>query len=343
MAGSETAARRPQQHCHGILTRLAYRHAQRAGVNVLPLIEQAGLSIEAVNNQNAAIGVTNQIKFVALVADALGDPLLGFNLARDAELREIGLLYYAMASAETFGDALLRLERYIHLGNEGVELKVERGAAIRATLRYLGIARHSDQHQISAFILFLVRAYRHLTGGVLRPTRVSLMHRLAAPTAQLEKLLGSQVQTGAAVDQVEFPAAAWDLRITSADPYLHRFCITAFEQNLLQHRRAETSVKTRVENEIAALLPHGKARHEVIADRLGMSARTLTRRLAAENSSFADILGEMRSVLARRYIADRTLSISQIAWMLGYAEIGTFTRAYQRWTGRSPSVARNHL
>jgi len=343
MAGSGAAARRPQHHCHGILTRLAYRHARREGVDVLPLIEQAELSLEAVSNQNATIGVVNQIKFVELVAGALGDPLLGFHLARDAELREIGLLYYAMASAETFGDALLRLERYIHLSNEGVELKVGKGATIRATLKYLGIARHTDQHQISAFILLLIRAYRHLTGGVLSPTRVRLVHQLAVPAARLETLLGSPVETGAKVDQVEFPAGAWDLRITSADPYLHRFCITAFEQNLRQHRRAETSVKTRVENEIAALLPHGKARHEIVADRLGMSTRTLARRLATEGASFADILSDMRSVLARRYIADRTMSISQIAWMLGYAEIGTFTRAYQRWTGQSPSVARSRL
>lgn len=343
MASTAAAAKRPQHHCHGILTRLAYRHALREGVDVLPLVAQAGLSMDAVNDQSATIGVVNQIKFVELVADALGDPLLGFHLARDAELREIGLLYYAMASAETFGDALLRLERYVHLSNEGVELRVEKGAAIRATLSYLGIPRHSDQHQISAFILLLVRAYRQLTGGVLSPTCVRLMHRLAAPAAKLEKLLGSQVQTGAKVDQVEFPAEAWHLRVTSADPYLHRFCISAFEQNLLQHRRVETSVKTRVENEIAALLPHGKARHEVVADRLGMSTRTLARRLSDEGSSFAAILSDMRTVLARRYIADRTMSISQIAWMLGYAEIGTFTRAYQRWTGQSPSVARSHL
>ena len=93
-------------------------------------------------------------------------------------------------------------------------------------------------------------------------------------------------------------------------------------------------------NAIAALLPHGQARHDVVATKLGMSPRTLARRLSAESSSFAAILDEMRSALAHRYLADPTLPISQIAWLVGYTEVGTFTRAFQRWTGLSPSAAR---
>jgi AraC-like DNA-binding protein len=102
----------------------------------------------------------------------------------------------------------------------------------------------------------------------------------------------------------------------------------------------QSPLKVQVENAIAALLPHGQARQDLVAAELGMSPRTLARRLAAEGSSFAEILTQVRSALADRYLADRTLPISQIAWLLGYAEISAFTRAFQRWTGLVPSAAR---
>jgi AraC-like DNA-binding protein len=130
------------------------------------------------------------------------------------------------------------------------------------------------------------------------------------------------------------------LPIVSADSHLHDLCVQACEEALARRRPKESSLKVKVENATAALLPHGQARHDLVAAELGMSPRTLTRRLAAEGVSFAEILKEVREALAKRYIADRTLPISQIAWLLGYAEVSGFTRAFQRWTGIVPSAAR---
>jgi AraC-like DNA-binding protein len=248
-----------------------------------------------------------------------------------------------MASAETLGEALLRLERYIQIANEGVSLKVGKARTIRATFSYAGIPRHADQHQMSAFILLVVRAARQLTGRTLAPTRVRVGHSVRGGAGIAETILNSRVEDGAEIDQIEFPAETWDFRIISADSYLHRSCVSALEEVLAKKRRVESSLKTTIQNEIAALMPHGQARHDIVAGRLGLSPRTLSRRLSDEGESFAEILTEMRSVLASRYIADRSMSISQIAWMLGYAELGTFTRAYQRWTGQAPSVARSQL
>jgi len=71
-----------------------------------------------------------------------------------------------------------------------------------------------------------------------------------------------------------------------------------------------------------------------------MSTRTLTRRLAAEGQTFGQVVDELRTDLAERYLRDRDLSISQIAWLLGYQEVSAFTHAFRRWTGRTPSASR---
>ena len=312
----------------------------RKGIHIRELIEQAGLTMVAIEDPKARLGVANQIEFVGLVADALGDKNLGFHLALDHDVREIGLLYYVAASADTLGTALRRVERYSGIQNEGVRIDVTKGNAVRVNINYSGVARHTDVQQIEFIIGSIIRICRYLTGHALTPTRVRMMHRIGSDKPALERLLDCTIEDDFGADEFEFPAASWDLPIVSADPHLHRLCVQNCEEALARQNKNASPLKVKVENAIAALLPHGQVRHDIVAAKLGMSARTLARRLSAEGSSFAQILEDVRSALAQRYLADRNLPISEIAWLLGYAEIGTFTRAYQRWTGIPPSAAR---
>jgi len=221
-----------------------------------------------------------------------------------------------------------------------VKIKVSKGKSVRLDIEYAGVARHTDVQQIEFIIASMIRICRQLTGRSLNPTRVRLMHRLGNDKAKLERLLDCTIDDDSGADRIEFPAASWDLPLVSADPHLHRLCVQRCEEALAGRAKSASPLKMQVENAIAALLPHGQARHDLVAAQLGMSPRTLARRLSSEGSSFAAILEDVRSALAHRYLEDRTLPISEIAWLLGYAEIGTFTRAYQRWTGMPPSIAR---
>ena len=82
-----------------------------------------------------------------------------------------------------------------------------------------------------------------------------------------------------------------------------------------------------------------------VARKLGLTPRTLARRLTAEEQTFAEILRQLRIGLAKRRLADKDLAdkdlaISQIAWLLGYQDVSAFTNAYKRWTGHSPRATR---
>ena len=95
-----------------------------------------------------------------------------------------------------------------------------------------------------------------------------------------------------------------------------------------------------LENAIVPLLPHGMARTGEIARRLGMSQRTLTRRLSSEGLTFGKVLDDLKSGLASHYLQDNDITISEIAWLLGYREVSAFTHAFKRWTGKTPREMR---
>ena len=98
-----------------------------------------------------------------------------------------------------------------------------------------------------------------------------------------------------------------------------------------------------VENAVTPLLPHGKARLDTVARELGMSSRTLARRLTAEGLSFGEILTQLRSDLAMLYLREQNLSISQVAWLVGYQGVGAFSHRCKRWTGMNPKMMRDKL
>jgi AraC-like DNA-binding protein len=129
----------------------------------------------------------------------------------------------------------------------------------------------------------------------------------------------------------------------TADRYLNKILLQDCEHALAYRRPDAGPLRIAVENAITPLLPHGKARLEAVAPALGVSSRTLARRLAAERLSFGEILNQLRSDLAMHYLGEAKLSISQIAWLVGYQGVSAFSHGYKRWTGMTPKKMRDRL
>src|SRR5262245_12552819 len=105
----------------GGIARAAFAQALER-LDVAPLVKRAGLTFQQLRDPNSRIAVRNQIRFLDLVAHEMSDEFLGFRLAQSFELRELGLLYYVLASSETLGEALQRAARYCMINNEGVNI-----------------------------------------------------------------------------------------------------------------------------------------------------------------------------------------------------------------------------
>jgi len=325
----------------GSITRLAYAKAKEAGVDLDPLLKNAGLTLREIEDPDVRLRVRDQIRFLNLAASALEDDFLGFHLAQQPDLREIGLLYYVAASSEMMSEALRRAARYSSIVNEGVSLKYLDGGDVGVKFDYVGVSRHLDRHQIEFFTTLLVRVCRQLTGLRLVPTRVSFTHHRDGNYPEFVEFFGGNGEFGAPVDEVVFAPTIRQMPVLGADPYLSKLLIAHCEEALSRGPTNRGSFRSSVENAIVPLLPHGAARAGEIARRLGVSQRTFARRLSLEGLTFSDILEGLRSDLAKRYLNDEDLSISQIAWLLGYREVSALTHAFKRWTGKTPREARS--
>jgi AraC-like DNA-binding protein len=322
-----------------MISRLACTRAREAGIDVAPLMEKADVTSRQVEDDDVRLPVKGQIKFLELIANALKDDFLGFHLARDFDLREMGLLYYVLNSARFLGEAFRRAERYSTTFNEGVSLGVREGNELGVNFKYVGVERLSDRHQIEFLVTGMVRLCRKLTNRHLLPECVNLLHRRSGGSAEMNKFFGCDVFFGADTDRVAFSGTVKEMPILDADPYLNKLLVKYCEE-VRSHWSERGSFRIAVENAIAALLPHGRARLDEIASELNLSPRTLTRRLASEGLTFENILSELKSDLARRYLLDKGLPISEIAWLVGYKEVSAFTSAFKRWTSKTPSQAR---
>ena len=117
---------------------------------------------------------------------------------------------------------------------------------------------------------------------------------------------------------------------------LNNLLISYCEDALAHRKRKQGSFRSAVENAIAPLLPHGKATAADVARQLGLSQRTFARRLSSEGLTFSELLENLRSNLASRYLVEGDMGVSEVAWLLGYREVGSFSHAFRRWTGKTP-------
>jgi AraC-like DNA-binding protein len=306
------------------------------------LLRKAGLSERQIEDPDTPLEVQRQIKFLNLVAEALNDDLLGFHLSQNFDLRKVGLLHFVLASSDTLNEAIQRAARYSSIVNEGIRLTHREGKNISLTFKYVGVSRYSDRHQIEFWMAALMRGCRQLTRPNLAADRVSFVHRRAG-TPELRSFYRCELRFGADTDETTFPPSIRTIPVVSVDHHLNELLIKFCEEALSHRKTNRSSLGTSVENAIAVLLPHGKAQMSEVAHKLGMSRRTLQRRLASEGLTFSSVLHALRSDLAKHHLADRDMSISKVAWLLGYTEVSAFSNAHKRWTGTTPRVIRQRL
>jgi hypothetical protein len=184
----------------GGLSRLAIARLTSAGVPVAPLLKRAGLAPEVIADPAERLSVRSQIALLDEAAIALKDDCLGFTLARNFDPREIGLLYYVMASSQTLGDALKRVARYSQITNEALVVRYREGNRLMISLSYSGVPRHSDRHQIEFCMFAVLRVCRVLTGQNLVPQHFSIAHHRSGATSEMARFVGTKVEFGADTD-----------------------------------------------------------------------------------------------------------------------------------------------
>jgi AraC-like DNA-binding protein len=324
----------------GGISRAACAYARGAGILLPGLLRSSNLAIQQISDPHAPLPAGAQVALLNQIASATQDELLGFHLAQRVEMRELGFLYYVLASSQTLIEALQRAVRYSTLVNEGVIQRCTVGRTIDITLDYSGISRHIDRHQAECWMAIIVRLMRQISGRRITAQRVRFVHARGRRPRELSAYFGGQVEFGSGVYRISFTRGVGSMAVTGADPYLNKLLVHYCEEALRHRHHGRQPLRTLVENTVVPLLPHAECSARNVAQRLGFSQRTFARRLAAEGLSFSELLDELRLDLANRYLAEAGTSVSQIAWLLGYQQVSAFSKAYRRWTGTSPRTRR---
>ncbi len=268
---------------------------------------------------------------------ATGNPSLALDIAAATPSGAFGIVEYVCRSAPTVGGALQRWVRYLNLLDDAVKV----GLAVEDDRAMLRVEQESEAPASGAHELCfaLVAKYvRELSAAPLRIVGVDFVHRAPPDVARYRSVFDAPVTFSAPVNQLVLPRAVLDASLVSSDPQLLAILTRAADE---LHARApeEPTLAAQVARVLRDALRDDEGHVEIVAKRLGLTARSLQRRLKDEGSSFNAVREQVRKDLSKRYLGDN-LSIAEISFLLGFSEPSAFFRAFKRWTGQTPIEAR---
>jgi len=321
------------------------RAVDAAGHDGAALMSRAGLDLSLLADPQARFPAHGSLLFWRLALEATGDPLLGLRVGRQIGPGTYHALGYALMASATLREVYERAARYYRVVSDAGELRFEPTPG-GASLRLLtAVPAVSPEWQpvvwcvIDAFMLSILRGAGWLWGPGFRPLEVRLQRQRPADHAAYEKALRIVPVYEAADNAVVFDDATLDRPLAHANPELARWN----EQVLGRYLSGlgDGHLIARLKQHLRERLPAGDPSQDDLAQALSLSSRTLQRKLADEGTSFREVLNDTRQGLALDYLRDPRHSISDVAYLLGFAEVSAFTRAFRRWTGQSPTAWRD--
>jgi AraC-like DNA-binding protein len=267
-----------------------------------------------------------------------GEQNLGLLAAREIQLGAFEVLEYAAASAPTWRAALETAFRYSHLMNEAANFHLD------VVGDKAHVVLHSTVPLVRAGVDFQSAAFHVVVTNWLdpMPTEAEVWFSLAAPQddSEYQKTFGPNALVfDAPFNGFVFDAARLETKLVSSDASLHGVLRQHAERLLAELAKGDGLVE-RVRAQVLATLKDGPVAAEDVAAQMGVTRRTLTRRLAQHGTSFTALLEEVRRQAATHYLRSTEHSIEDIAFLLGFSESSPFVRAFKRWTGLAPAAYR---
>lgn len=304
----------------------------------IPLMQECGINPALVTDPNERFSLDRVDAFYNMVAEVIPDPSFGLRCEQFWHPTQMGALGYAWMTSDTLRDALERLVRFRKILNDDAHLD------LRETSDSLSlVVQRSSEKTIPAFsvdgaMAILLAMVQSNAGKTFHPQSLTITHPKPKDTGLFYSLFQCPITFGAKFNS---------FTISSADADAPRSCSNAqlaqlHDQLLIKciAKLDKDDIIGRTKVSIIDKMPSGNISDTIVARSLRMSERTLQRRLSENSTTFNKLLNEIRKELASKYILDSKLSLSAISFMLGFADISSFSHAFKRWTGQSPSAFR---
>ena len=315
-----------------------WRQIEDYGIAPEPLFKKHGVSASILFDPNARISDLLINRITTEVAAQAGDPFFGLKEEKYFLPSHVGPLGFAWLASTSLRSAMERFQRYIKVIHEKIEIVISEEQDSLVVSIHSGSPYANIIYRDDAQLAILTRMCRFISGDEWNPTRVTFIHPPPADSSYYFQLFRCPVEFSAEFNSLYINRQQAEKRLTGSNKQLAQLNDHIVVRYLAS--QSKDDIVNRVKTAIIENLGEGAVTESAIAQCLHMSTRNLNRKLTTENTSFKAQLLEIRSELANQYINDATLTLTEISYQLGFSEISSFSRAYKRWTGRSPSEAR---
>lgn len=308
------------------------------GIDPYPLLEKLLIDPKLIEDPNARFKYAkiDQLWFeAATIAD---DPGFGLRAAKYWHPSQLGALGYAWLASSSLRTALNRFVRYMSILTEGALLDIgEAEDELSVHLRYKAISKQQPT-RTDSFMAMLLAMCQANCGEDFHPTSISLTHAGPDDTSEFYALFECPIYFGAAENRFNLSKEDADKHLISSNPQL----VLLNDQIIIETlaKLGKGNIIAQVKTEILKQLPSGNVTDSSVADGLYIAHRSLQRKLQNENTTFRSILNELRLELAQKYLQNSNVNLMDVAFNLGFGEYSSFSRAFKRWTGLSPSAYR---
>ncbi|MDV7143713.1 helix-turn-helix domain-containing protein [Tropicimonas sp. TH_r6] len=300
------------------------------------LIEMAGAAPEALDQPDGTFELLHEAGLVERACRELGDKTFAARVGLSAQGPGT-LVAYLVSASTTLQEALMLAQRYYAMQDADVRIGLVGSAdGPRLTLSSNVIPTHQYPRHREMLLFGLYRRLRQIAGDGLWPISLELDTDDLKHCQRLSELAGCAVAGNCDSYAVQLPPGAMQFPIPTADAALLGHLRQHGETQLRARPVAEKSLSERVTDFLEDRLPGRMPNGDTVADALGMTRRTMTRRLATEGTSFKALLEGTQCDLAKRLLRSGE-SIAQIAFALDFADQAAFSVAFKRWTGETPA------
>ncbi len=267
---------------------------------------------------------------------ATADDCFGLHLGENYDPRNIGPLVYVVLNSPTIGAGIENLERYLRLYNEAAKCfftsEGNRGY-IRYLLTDLGIksVRHSNEYEMT--IAF--NTLRMMVGSQWAPKEVQFAHEAPEQTSEHLRIFHAPVSFGCKTNAIVTDLHFVEREVPAADQRLYQI-LKRYLDYVLGEMPREDNLLASVRRAAAETMRDGDLNLARVAKQMAMSARTLQRQLKERGVDFKHLTDETRRRFAVNYLKDRKITLTEVAFLLGYSELSAFNRAFKRWSGSTP-------
>ncbi len=308
--------------------------------NVDGLLAVAGISRAVLQDPDGRIPHRAMMLLWSRASMATADDQLGIHLAEAAPLESFEVHAYAALSSHSLRDAFRRACRYQRLIHEATDLTFDEQADA-AVLRHSLAGGHAVPRHPAEFLATLwVRFGRLVAGPGWNPEAVWFAHDMPGDTSDHARVFGVPPRFASGRTAMQFSNSVLDRPNARADPGLAKV-LDRYATSLLDDAPVRPTFGNRVRAILIDALGSESPTADAVARHLNMSVRTLHRALRSESTNYRDILDQFRRERAIALLTRRQCSIAEVGFVLGFADISSFYRAFRRWTGHTPAQFRS--